>query len=370
MQSGQVWSACGQAFPGSDEQQEVIFGEDHAEFCSRDGTLTTTMDVLVSCEDDGEVRRVSLTNNRRRPRDIELTSYAELVLAPASADNAHPAFSKMFVQTEYLPEFRALIATRRRRSPDEPEVWAAHFAVVEGDMISDVQYETDRARFIGRGQSVETAASMADGVDLSNTVGTVLDPIFSLRLRVRIAPRKIARVAFWTVVAASRAELLDLVDKLLDRNAFDRAKTWAWTQAQVQLRHLDVETQEAMDFQRLVGPILYADPRFRVPSAAIIRGGGAQSGLWPYGISGDFPIVLLRIDDIDDIAQVRQALRAHEYWLIKGLGVDLVIINERAASYFQELQVAIETAVRVSQSRPPLVDDLPKGSVYVLRAAR
>jgi cyclic beta-1,2-glucan synthetase len=369
MQTGQIWSACAQAFPGSDEQQEVIFGEDHAEFCSRDGTLTTRMDVLVSCEDDGEVRRVSLTNNRRRPRDIELTSYAELVLAPASADNAHPAFSKMFVQTEYLPEFRALIATRRRRSPDEPQVWAAHFAVVEGDLISDVQYETDRARFIGRGESVETAVAMTDGVDLSNTVGTVLDPIFSLRLRVRIAPRKIARVAFWTVVAESRAELLDLVDKLLDRNAFDRAKTWAWTQAQVQLRHLDVETQEAMDFQRLVGPILYADARFRVPSAAIISGGGAQSGLWPYGISGDFPIVLLRIDDIDDIAQVRQALRAHEYWLIKGLGVDLVIINERAASYFQELQVAIETAVRVSQSRPPLVDDLPKGSVYVLRAS-
>uniref|UniRef100_Q07KF2 Glycosyltransferase 36 n=1 Tax=Rhodopseudomonas palustris (strain BisA53) TaxID=316055 RepID=Q07KF2_RHOP5 len=369
VQSGQVWSACGQAVLGSDQKQEVIFGEDHAEFSNRDGTLTTTLDVLVSCEDDGEVRRVSLTNNRRRPRDIELTSFSELALAPAAADAAHPAFSKMFVQTEYLPEFRALIATRRRRSPNEPEVWAAHFAVVEGDMISDVQYETDRARFIGRGASVESAASMADGVDLSNTVGTVLDPIFSLRLRVRIPPRKIARVAFWTVVADSREKLLDIVDKLLERNAFDRAKTWAWTQAQVQLRHLDVETQEAMEFQRLVGPILYADPRFRVSSTAIIRGGGAQSGLWPYGISGDFPIVLVRIDDIDDIAQVRQALRAHEYWLIKGLGVDLVIINERAASYFQDLQIAIETAVRVSQSRPPLVDDLPKGSVYVLRAA-
>ncbi len=366
--NGNVWSAGAQPIGSDAEHDEVVFGEDHAEFTHRAGSLTTIMDVLVSSEDDGEVRRVSLINSGRRPYEIELTSYAEVVLATPAADNAHPAFAKMFVETEHLAEFGALIATRRRRSNDEPQVWAAHFAVVEGDIAADPQYESDRARFVGRGRSISTAAAIIDAQPLSNTVGVVLDPIFSLRYRVTVPPGKTARIAFWTVIASSRTALLGLLDKHHDRNAFDRAKTLAWTQAQVQLRHLDVTAAEAADFQRLAAPVLYADRRFRAPSDTIIRGAGPQSGLWPHAISGDLPIILLRIDDIEDIAQVYQLLCAHEYWRMKRLAIDLVIVNERAPSYTQELQVAIETAVRSSQSRPRVSDALAHGSVYTLRA--
>ncbi|MDH3318023.1 MAG: glycosyl transferase, partial [Gammaproteobacteria bacterium] len=366
--SGNVWSAGAQPAGRDAEYDEAVFGENHAEFIRRDGTLRTTMEVLVSGEDDGEVRRISLANGGRSPREIELTSYAELVLTTPAADDAHPAFAKMFVQTEHLAEFGALIATRRPRSHEEPRVWAAHFAVVEGEIVADLQYESDRARFVGRGRAVGAAAATTDGRALSNTTGTVLDPVFSLRHRVVVPPGKVVRVAFWTVVAQSRTELLDLVNKHHDRSAFDRAKTLAWTQAQVQLRHLDVEPEEAADFQRLAAPILYADPRFRSPSEAIIRGAGSQSGLWPHAISGDLPIVLLRIDDIADIAQVHQLLRAHEYWRMKRLEVDLVIVNEHASSYVQDLQIAIESAVRRSQSRPRFGEELAQGSVCALRA--
>jgi cyclic beta-1,2-glucan synthetase len=368
IESGAVWSASAQPGGSTPEDGEVIFGEDHAEFMRRDGALATSMDVLVSGEDDGEVRRLSLVNSGRRTREIELTSYAEIVLATAAADGAHPAFSKLFVQTEFLPEFGALLATRRPRSAGESQIWAAHFAVVEGETIGATEYESDRARFLGRGRSVGSAAAMADGARLSNTAGTVLDPVFSLRQGVRIAPGKSARVAFWTLVAPSRAELLHLIDKHHDRNAFDRAKTLAWTQAQVQLRHIGMKAEEAADFQRLAAPILYADAAFRPSSEAIVRGAGPQSGLWPHSISGDLPIVLLRIDGVEDIAQVRQLLRAHEYWRMKRLAVDLVIVNERAASYVQDLQIAIDTAVRSSQSRPRFGAELAQGSVYALRA--
>ncbi|MPV57866.1 glycosyl transferase [Burkholderia sp. HI2761] len=365
---GHVWSAGAQPLTGEVEAGSVVFGEDHAEFTRRDGSLTTTMNVLVSGEDDGEVRRVSLANSGRGAREIELTSYAELSLATPAADNAHPAFSRMFVQTEHLAEFGALVATRRLRSPDDPQIWAAHFAVVDGEIAAEPQYETDRLRFLGRGHSVGNAASIVDGEPLGNTTGTVLDPVFALRYRVLVPPGKVVRVTFWTVVADSRARLLDLIDKHHDRNAFDRAKTLAWTQAQVQLRYLDIEAEEAADFQRLAAPILYADPRFRAPSEAITRGAGVQSGLWPQAISGDLPIVLLRISDVEDIAQVRQLLKAHEYWRMKRLAVDLVIVNERASSYIQELQTAIETAVRSSQTRPRFGEELAQGAVYTLRA--
>src|SRR5690606_12986681 len=166
----------------------------------------------------------------------------------------------------------------------------------------------------------------------------------------------------------TREALLDLVDKHHDRSAFERAKTLAWTQAQVQLLHLGMQAEEAAAFQRLAAPLLYPDSRFRAPSAAIIRGAGSQSGLWPLGISGDLPIVLLRIDDEQDMSMVKQMLRAHEYWRMKQLAVDLVIINERASSYLQNLQNAIDTAIRSSQTRPSSGKALAKGAVYTLRA--
>lgn len=365
--NGTRWSLGAQP-SSSNPYDEVVFAEDYASYSRHDGNLSTSLEVLVSGEDDGEVRRVSLTNSGRVTREIELTSYAELVLASAASDNAHPAFSKLFVVTEYLPAFGALIATRRPRSASEPSLWAAHFAVIEGEVSAEPQYESDRAKFLGRSCALHAAAVIRQGQRLSNTVGTVLDPIFSLRQRLLIEPGKIARVAFWTVVAPTREALLDLIDKHHDRSAFERAKTLAWTQAQVQLRHLDMLAAEAADFQRLAAPILYADSRFRAPPASLLRGLGSQSGLWSQGISGDLPIVLLRISDAEDIAQVRQLLRAHEYWRMKRLAVDLVIVNEHASSYLQDLQVAIETAVRSSQSRPRFTAELAQGAVFVLRA--
>ena len=365
---GGVWSAGAQPFAAAGSDDDVVFGEDRAEFVHADGRLLTTTEVLVSGEDDGEVRRVSLTNSGRHARQIELTSYAELVLTTPAADDAHPAFAKMFVETEYVAEFGALVATRRPRARDEAQVWAAHFAVVEGEILADPQFESDRSRFVGRGHTIGTAEAIVGHQPLTNTVGAVLDPIFSLRHRVKVPPGQVVRVAFWTVVASSRAELLDLVDRHNDRSAFERAKTLAWTQAQVQLRHLDVEAKEAADFQRLAAPILYCDSRFRASSEAIVRGAGPQSALWPHAISGDRPIVLLRIDQVEDMAQVRQLLRAHEYWRMKRLSVDLVIVNERAASYVQDLQIAIESAVRSRQSGPRLGDEHAQGSVFMLRA--
>ncbi|MDP3815755.1 GH36-type glycosyl hydrolase domain-containing protein, partial [Pseudomonas sp.] len=366
-QNGTRWSLGAQ--PSSHKPyDEVLFAEDYAAYIRHDGSLNTTLEVLVSGEDDGEVRRVSLTNSGRSAREIELTSYAELVLTSAAADNAHPAFAKLFVVSEYLAEFAALIATRRTRAAGEAQVWAAHFAVVEGEAAAEPQYESDRARFLGRSRSIDAAEVIVSGQRLSNTVGSVLDPIFALRQRVLIGPGKVARVAFWTLLAESREALLDLIDKHHERSAFERAKTLAWTQAQVELRHLDMLAAEAADFQRLAAPILYADARFRAPAVSLQRGAGSQSGLWSQGISGDLPIVLLRIEDVEDIAQVRQLLRAHEYWRMKRLAVDLVIINEHASSYLQDLQAAIETAVRSSQSRPRFGAELAQGSVYVLRA--
>ena len=196
----------------------------------------------------------------------------------------------------------------------------------------------------------------------------MLDPIFALRRRVRMPPGGTVRVAFWTLVASSREALLDLVDKHHDASAFERAATLAWTQAQVQLRHLGIGPTEANLFQRLAGHVLYADPSLRPSSDVIRRGLAPPPALWAHGISGDLPIVLVRIDDVEDVDIVRQLLRAHEYWRMKHLAVDLVILNERGASYVQDLQIALETLVRIRPSPAQLGAERQPGSVFVLRA--
>jgi cyclic beta-1,2-glucan synthetase len=366
--SGEVWSAGFQPTGADPDTYNVMFNEDRAEFTRRDGTLTTSLDVLVSAEDDAEVRRVTIANSGNRAREIDVTSYAELVLATQADDVAHPAFLKLFVATEYLADQETILATRRRRSPGEPEIWAAHLAIVDGEAVGKPEVETDRARFLGRGHAIRRPASVIDGRKLSNTVGTVLDPIFAMRRRVRIAPGTLVRIAFWTVVAASREAVLDLVDKHRDSTAFERAATLAWTQAQVQLHHVGIDPGEAGLFQRIAGHLLHAGPALRPSSDTIRRGGGGQPALWPLGISGDLPIVLLRIADIDNLDIARQLLQAHEYWRMKQLAVDLVILNERASSYVQDLQTALETVVRTSQSGPPLGDERRAGRVFVLRA--
>jgi cyclic beta-1,2-glucan synthetase len=368
VQAGSVWSAAYQPSGVEPDSYRATFTEDRAEFVRRDGTTTTTLEILVSPEHNAEVRRVSVANFGNRQREIEFTSYAEVVLAPPAADTAHPAFSKLFVQTEYDAKTGALLATRRRRSSDEPEVWAAQVAVIEGEEIGDPQVETDRARFLGRGGTVRTPVAIMDGRPLSNTVGTVLDPVFALRHRMRVPPGRTVHIAFWTLVASSRSDVLDLVDKHRDTTAFDRAATLAWTQAQAQLGYLGISAEEASQFQRLAGRLVYADSSLRPSSETIRRGSGVPAAVWAHGISGDLPIVVVRIEHIEDIGIVRHLLSAHEYWRMKQLAVDLVILNERGASYIQDLQVALETQVRISQSRPRLGADAARGSVFVLRA--
>ena len=366
--SGNVWSAGYQPACVEPDDYNVTFNEDRVEIVRRDDDITTTLEVVVSAESDAEVRRVSVSNIGSRVRQIELTSYAEVVLAPSAADTAHPAFSNLFVQTEFVPEIGAILAMRRPRSSAEPEVWAAHLAVVEGESVGELQLETDRARFLGRGRELSSAIAVTEGRTLSGIVGAVLDPIFSLRRCVRLAPGATARVAFWTVVAPTRSEVLDLADKHQDAAAFDRAGTLAWTQAHVQLHHLGISANEADLFQRLAGHVLYSDPTLRASSDVLRRGQGGQSVLWAQGISGDLPIVLLRIDDVDDLDVARQLLRAVSYWRLKQLTVDLVILNERAPSYTQDLQTALEMLIRTELSRSRIPGDFAQGGVFVLRA--
>jgi cyclic beta-1,2-glucan synthetase len=366
--NGSVWSATYQPTTVEPDQYNVVFAEDRARITRRDGALTTALEVIVSSEDDAEVRRLSITNNGFQVREIEITSYAEVVLTELAADLAHPAFSNLFVQTEYVAEVRGLLATRRTRSAEEPTLWAAHVVTPDRASTGGLEYETDRTRFLGRGRTVRAPASMLDGHPLSNTVGPVLDPVLSLRTRVRVAPGATVHTVFSTMVATSRDAILALADKYHDPSTFERISMLAFTHAQVQLHHLGIEANDALLYQELANRILYSDPLVRPASDVLERNTLSAAGLWPHGISSDYPIVLLSIDAVEDRGIVSQLLRAHEYWQMKGLAVDLVLLNDKPSSYLQDLQTLLEDMARTSRATIGQDAQGPPGRIFVLRA--
>jgi cyclic beta-1,2-glucan synthetase len=369
-QSLRTWSAGYQPRGIEPDSYDVTFSEDRAEILRSDGTLTTKLEIMVSPEDDAEVRRVTITNHGSQTREIEVTSYAEIALARQADDVAHPAFASLFVETEFVHDFGAILATRRQRSDADPLVWAAHLSVVEGESSGDVQFETDRARFLGRGQSVRAPAAMTDGWPLSNSAGPMLDCVFSLRRTVRIPRGGVVRIAFWTLVGASRDEVLGLADKHQDPGAFDRASTLAWTHAQMNLHYFGIDAVEAGLYQRLASHILYSNPSLRPASDILEKSAGKPSTLWSQGISGDLPIVLVRIGEDGHLDLVRQLLRAQDYWRSKKLSVDLVILNVQAMPQAQDLQTSLESLVRASDSLRQAPLGASVGAVFVLRADR
>lgn len=366
--SGALWSAGHQPVGVTAQTAEAAFSEDRVQLSRTDGTLRTVLDVIVSPEDDATCRCVSISNLGKTARTIEVTSYEELVLASLEADAAHPAFSKVFVETDYDDEAGALFAHRRRRGPQDRDIYVAAFVTSATPMAGAFEYETDRAKFIGRGRTLASPIALISGRPLEGGTGAVLDPVFAIRQQVSIPPGATVRVSFWTAVAASRETLLPLIEKYKNGAMFARSATLAWTQGLVELRHLGIDADDAMQFQQLAGVLTYSSPGLRASERAIQDGALGFDALWPVGLSGDLPIVLVGINEIEDIGLVRQLLHAFEYWRNKGIEADLVILNDHKASYQQELQTALETLCQSVPSRHRLGRDNSKGSVYLLRS--
>jgi cyclic beta-1,2-glucan synthetase len=335
--SDELWSASHKPFPPREGESEVRFSGDRTELRRRVYGIETVLEVTVSSEDDVELRRISVVNRSLRTRHIELTSYLELAMAPHGADTAHPAFAKMFIETE-RPETGILLAHRRPRSPEDPPIWMGHALISAADAAAQgaIEAETDRARFLGRGNTPAAPASLRSR--LSGSTGTVIDPIFSLRQRVSLDPRDRVELVFVTAAGSTREAVLDLLHKYLRPEAAGRAFEMAWTRAQLEFRFLGIGPGAAHRFLKLASQLLYPNPRLRPPADRLMRNRLGQQGLWGLGISGDLPIVLVTIAEARNLSLVREVLLAHAFWRLRGFRADLVILNQEAPGYDQPLR--------------------------------
>ncbi|MGD8874102.1 MAG: glucoamylase family protein, partial [Gammaproteobacteria bacterium] len=364
--TGDYWSSAYQPTLRKADYYEAIFVQARAEYRRRDQAIEAHTEISVSPEDDVEIRRVTLTNLSARTRHIEVTSYAEVVLAPLNADLAHRCFSNLFVQTEILSDRHAILCTRRPRTPGEQVPWMFHLLAAPDAVATETSYETDRARFIGRGRTAANPLVLDDNAAyLSNTQGPVLDPVVAIRRTLSLPADESSTLQIISGVADTREAALAVLEKYCDRHFVERAFEMAWFQSQEVLHHLNATEADALVYSRLASSVIYANALRRVAPSVITRNQLGQSGLWRFAVSGDLPIVLMRIGDLQRIDLVKQVLQAHAYWRKKGLAVDLVIVNEDFSGYRAVLHDLITGLINAGPEAQVL--DKP-GGVFVRRA--
>lgn len=365
VETGRYWSAGYQPTRQPTKGYEAIFTQGRAELRNRFGEIDAHLQVTVSPEDDVELRRLTLTNRGRTPRTLEITSYAEVVLAPPAADNSHPAFSNLFVQTQVLSELEAVLAVRRPRSASEAPPWLFHLMVVHGVPAGSMSIETDRSKFLGRLRTPGAPLAMDQPGPLSNSIGSVLDPVLAIRRRVVLPPESEVKVDIIYGIAETQDQAVGLIRKFRDSHLGERTIELAWTHSQVELRHLNATENEAQLFGRLASALIYANPYRRASSEILLQNKRGQSSLWGYNISGDLPIVVLRMADAKQMDMLKQTVQAHAYWRLKGLAADLVILNEDDSGYRQALQDQIVSLIASGIEAQML--DKP-GGIFVRRA--
>jgi cyclic beta-1,2-glucan synthetase len=358
-ETGRRWSAGHQPLATPADSYEVIFSTDKAEIRRRDGDIETQLEVTVIPDEDAEVRRVTLVNHGAQPHTLEVTSLVEVVLNDPRADLAHPAFGKLFLETEWLPQSDALLCRRRPRAANQQPVFAVHVVAADDSAARVTEHETDRSKFLGRRRTPADPEALAHR--LSGTVGPVLDPVFALRKTVHVAPGGTATLAFVTGVFTTREAAISFAGHYHSLTGAERAFDLAWAHSRVELRHLGITAAELHSYQRLAGHVLFPPPALRAV-ASIRDNRQGQPALWPFGISGDLPILVASIADGDGMPLAREALKAHSFWRGRGFPVDLVLLADRPASYREELYQGLAALARASDSRD-LIDK--PGGVFV-----
>ena len=350
VETNDLWSSTYAPLNILPEQYEVTFTEDKATFSRMDGHIKTLTEVIVTSGDNAEIRRLSIKNFGDKPCEIEVTSYLEVVIATQASDLAHPVFSNLFVETRYIAEKRLILASRRPRSDTEKSMFMANTAIVDGELVGNVRFETDRSNVIGRGHNVKNPIIIEPGKQLLNTVGPVLDPVICIRVTVRIEPGATATISYVTAISDSDEILLGMIEKYRSPNSIEGAFRLALASSQVETKYLGVKAEDVELYQNMISELLFISPRRMENSAWISKNTKGQSSLWRYGISGDYPIVFVVLNKMDRVKILNEVIKAREYWRLMDLHVDLVILSDEEQNYSQPLFNLVSDIVESSRA--------------------
>ena len=356
------WNPTYEPYKDIPMDYNVDFTLDRGKFTRIDGKVETNYEVTLSQENNLEIRKITLRNNGEESIDLEITSYLEVTLQSFEADVVHPSFSNLFISTEYDNNLKALIGNRRPRSKNDITPYIFHTISSTKELEGEITYETSRLNFIGRNRNLKNPEALDEISNLQNTVGIVLDPIMSIRGKINLKPKEEKEICFLTGVSDSKEEAIELIKLYKNKEKINNSIEAFKNKNQIELKNIGIRSSQVNMYQSLATKILYIN-NSRKPREDYIKNISlSQEELWPYGISGDLPIILLPINKEEDIELVRQGINMHYYFKNKGLKTDLVIYNEEEVSYEEPLQKSIISTINTSIER----DSLNKsGGVYL-----
>jgi cyclic beta-1,2-glucan synthetase len=349
--------------PGADWRYRTRFLADQVQFDATGPGLQVRTTVLISPEDDTELRNITLHNSGEHTRTLELVSYFEPVLSNPKADEAHPAFANLFVASRWEPSWRALLLSRKPRLHGDAVVAAAHFLASADANVLSIDCMTDRRAFIGRNRTLANPALAAQPLTANGKQVNGLDPIACLRVRLSIAPGATARLSFATAADETIEALMPGIDRYMQPMHVERATRMAATLAQVRLRDLSIAPAQNLALQDLTTILTYTTPRVMSDRGLI-----DLRQIWRFGISGDKPIVLVYIHSMNGMGLINTLLRAQPWWGFGGVACDLVVLNSEPNSYLMPLQREIESLrARVTQQTQNSFPRNDTAGFYLLR---
>jgi cyclic beta-1,2-glucan synthetase len=337
LDTGALWSPTAGPFEHRPQQYEVLFGPHRVEFRGAGNGIASRLTVCVPPTAEIELRRLTLTNTGSRPRRLAVTSFGEVTLGAHAEDVRHPAFSKLFVESRLLPETNTLLF-RRRQPEDASSAFLAHTVVRDRGATRLAGWETDRARFIGRGASLRRPRGLEQGpASLSRTVGTTLDPVFALGIALDLPPGEEATVTFLTGAGHTAGAVLGQLDPF--RSA--ARVSWALREAREaragELAALDMSADDATLAQLLLSALVYPFHPVRSPPDELAA--PRQNALWGLGVSGDIPVLCARVTSAESRGQLTRLLRIHAYLRRQQVQADLVVLagDQVAGGYAEPL---------------------------------
>ncbi len=346
-ENGDIWSVGRQPCGVAGEDAKVIFHQHMVEMFRRDNQIAVRMEVTVAPDDDAEIRRLTVVNESNVAREIEFTSYAEVVLAPQLDDERHPAFSKLSVHSEYLAEHGGLLFNRRARRPELSHPMLFHTVVNNSGEVQLIGHETDRHQFVGRGQDSLLPSGLADG--LSKATGWTLDPIMALQVAMHLEPMESKQFAFLTCAGKHRSDVLTIAGRY-PLQVLDRVFMEARRRASKIVGDLEIDPTHLAELQVLASLAIHPHAAFRAVPAFVSGTMPGQPGLWHFGISGDLPIILIR-SEVDGPSDLVEAIvKAQRLWRRSGLRIDLVLLNTGFAGYEEPLREQVLSILRDTDS--------------------
>ena len=325
-----IWTSNYMNYLSKADKYVMCFTPDMNKITRQDGNIETITKISVAPTEPVEIRRIELVNHGIEDETIEITSFLEPLISEKEQDYAHRAFNKLFLEYEIIED--TILIRRKSRDKSKSDMFLAVNLYAENEIIGETEFEVDKEKFYGR-EAIGLPKTVESSIPLGRNIGLTTEPIVAIKNTVKIKANE--KVAFNLImcVSESKEKVIELINKFTNSETIKRNIELAKVKVEAESRYLNIKGKEIDLCQKILGYLIFPNPLKRIINKNKKVISAYVSELWKYGISGDLPILLVKVKDISDIEILKQVINVYEYLRVKNINIDLVIVDEEQHSY-------------------------------------